>query len=227
MALQAGFLNMGGLLACHRFVSHISGFGTLVPYEFETDGFSAALGMVAVPICFLLGSALSGFLVDLRLKLRRSPRYYVAFGMIWILLLLILFLGESGHFGRFGEPLSMARDYALLMVLSFTCGIQNGTITTVSKSVIRTTHLSGITTDLGIGLVRVLYRKKLEGQIVDEGKANLMRIGIIAFFMMGSWMGYEAFSEYEFRGFVIPIFTSGALFFSMVYFSLFNRSQVQ
>lgn len=94
----------------------------------------------------------SGQLVDIRLKLRKRPKYYLTFGLIFFLLSTVFGLGVTGHFGKFGAPLAFSSDYTLLALLCLVCGIQNGTITTVSKSVIRTTHLTGVTTDLGTGI---------------------------------------------------------------------------
>jgi uncharacterized membrane protein YoaK (UPF0700 family) len=98
------------------------------------------------------------------------------------------------------------------------CGMQNGTITSVSKSVIRTTHLTGVTTDLGIGIIRFLYRNKLQSQSDEETKANFMRVGIIFFFGLGSALGAFAFDKLGYLGFVIPLITSGVLFAFMFYF---------
>ncbi len=223
MALQGGFLNMGGFLACHRFVSHVTGYATMVPFEFVTHGIREAILMALVPTFFLLGSMVSGYLVDVRLRLHKRPRYYISFGLIFCALVFICTLGDQGFFGRFGEPLENERDYFLVLLLTFICGVQNGTITTVSKAVIRTTHLSGITTDLGIGLMRFIFRQKIGAEVAGEGKANLMRIGIIGFFLFGSMIGYNAFARWDFNGFILPLATSGILFFTMIYFALKSK----
>jgi uncharacterized membrane protein YoaK (UPF0700 family) len=223
MALQGGFLNMAGFISCGRFVSHVTGYGTMVAFELGEHSIAQALSFAVVPIFFLLGSMLSGLLVDIRLRLHKRPKYYIAFGVIFLLIALIMFFGEAGFFGQFGEGLERQRDYLLLLVLAFVCGVQNGTVTTVSRSVIRTTHLSGITTDLGLGIVRVLNRRKLKGKIPDEGKANLMRVGIISFFIVGSYLGYRSFKAIGFLAFTVPLFTSGLLFCLMIYFQYVNR----
>ena len=68
MAFQAGILNIGGFMACHRFVSHITGFATYFGFELNQSIGGHPLRMLEVPAFFLLGSMLSGVLVDLRLK---------------------------------------------------------------------------------------------------------------------------------------------------------------
>ena len=217
LALQAGLLNIGGLLACHSFVSHVTGYATLFGRELYRANLWAASGMLLVPGAFLLGAMLSGFLVDVQLQQRRKPRYYIVFGVLFLLLLFVVIGGFNGFFGTFGEPLESTGDYTLLVVLCLVCGIQNGTITVVSKSVVRTTHLTGITTDLGIGLARLLNRKNLAHQIHGEGRANLVRVGIILSFGFGSVVGAWLFSGFAYRGFLFPMGISGLLFLVSFY----------
>ncbi|MGZ3743410.1 MAG: YoaK family protein [Pseudobdellovibrionaceae bacterium] len=227
MAFQAGLLNIGGFMACQRFVSHVTGFATFFGYDISRGHPKHALGMLVVPLFFILGAMLSGQLVDLRLKLHKKPKYYITFGVIFFLTLFVAVAGMLGRLGEFGEPLESSENYTLLILLCFTCGIQNGTITTVSKSVIRTTHLTGISTDLGIGLVRLLNRHKLGDHVNNEKKATLMRIGIIFFFGLGSVVGGFAFARFGHGAFLIPAITSGILFWTMIYFQVWNQPKVE
>ncbi len=217
LAFQAGTLNIGGFLACGRFVSHITGFATYFGIEMDRKNYASALGMLMVPLFFLIGAILSGLLVDIRLKLHKRPKYYIIFGVLFFLLLLIVVGGFKGLFGDFGGPPGFA-DYILLGILCLICGMQNGMITTVSRSIIRTTHLTGITTDLGIGLVRVLYRKKIDHQMGDEYRANFARAGIIFFFGLGSLIGGAVFVKSGYRGFILPLLITGFLFGATLYF---------
>ncbi len=223
MAFQAGFLNTGGFMACHRFVSHVTGFATFFGIEASHGNFNGALGMLVVPGFFLLGSVIAGELVDVRIKLHKKPKYFLTFGLIFSLTVVVYLAGILGVFGDFAEPLTIKNDYFLLALLCMVCGIQNGTITTVSRSVVRTTHLTGITTDLGLGIVRVLHGEKLPSLRDDEVKANLMRIGIIIFFGVGSTIGSLTFLKMGYAGFIVPLISSGLLFATMVYFQVFKR----
>lgn len=221
LAFQAGVLNIGGFMACHRFVSHVTGFATFFGYELTKSESGHAIGMLVVPLFFLIGAMISGVLVDLRLKLHKKPKYYLSFGIIFLLVLIVFVGGVSGHLGVFGHPINTFSDYILLMLLCLICGIQNGSITTVSRSVVRTTHLTGITTDLGIGLVRIFNSKRIDEDMTNEKKANYMRLGIILFFGLGSVVGGYSFSKLEYWGFVIPTLSSGILFVGMLYYQFF------
>lgn len=227
MSFQAGLLNIGGFIACHRFVSHITGFPTFFGYEMAKANYDQALGMLLVPAFFLLGAMISGQLVDIRLKLYKKPKYYISFGVIFFLNFAVLTGGTLGIFGGFSETTSLTHDYILLGLLCLACGIQNGTITSVSKSVVRTTHLTGLTTDLGIGIVRVLNKRKLQEKLGDEARANLMRIGIIFSFGCGSVVGAYAFFNFEYFGFLLPTLTSGILFVLALYLQVAKSSDVK
>ncbi|MBC7713639.1 MAG: DUF1275 domain-containing protein [Rhizobacter sp.] len=227
LAFQAGLLNIGGFMACHRFVSHVTGFATFFGYEISQPDSSHAIGMLVVPLFFLMGAMLSGLLVDTRLRMHKKPKYYLTFGIIFFLILLVFVLGDTGRLGVFGQPLNSAGDYLLLVILCLVCGIQNGSITTVSKSVVRTTHLTGITTDLGIGLVRLMTTTHADEEMKNEKRSVLMRIGIITFFSSGSIAGGFAFHQLQFNGFFIPVLTSGLLFGLMIYFQLLKPKFLQ
>ena len=82
MAFQAGILNIGGFMACHRFVSHVTGFATFFGHEVIQGSYNHALGMLMVPLFFLFGCMLSGQLVDIRLRLHKQPKYFLSFGFV-------------------------------------------------------------------------------------------------------------------------------------------------
>jgi uncharacterized membrane protein YoaK (UPF0700 family) len=128
--------------------------------------------------------------------------------------------GFNGAFGPFGEAIESRRGgYALLALLCLICGMQNATVSTVSRAVVRTTHLTGLTTDLGIGIARVLNKTRLK-KIDEDIQANLMRVGIILFFGLGSVLGSLVFLKAGFRGFLLPAFITGCLFGLTFYFQV-------
>lgn len=222
MSFQAGLLNIGGFFAGHLFVSHVTGFASTFGMALVENNFKMALEIAGVPIVFLIGAMISGFFVDLRLKLNKTPKYFITFGIIFVLTLVVFIGGVGGFFGEFGN-VSEGSSYNLLLLLCLICGIQNGTISIVSRSVVRTTHLTGITTDLGLGLIRMLYSSRAQINEFEEKRATLMRLGIILFFILGSALGALIFSHFGFWGFVIPMSIAGALFYLMIYFHIKNH----
>ena len=223
MAMQAGLLNIGGVMIGHQLVSHVTGFVTFFGSSLVQGDILHSFMLLLIPFFFLLGAMVSGYFVDIRLKRGKKPKYYITFGIMFFLLFLVCLLGITGQLGEFGRWEDSKNSYSLLIVLCFVCGIQNGTISVVSRSVIRTTHLTGITTDLGLGLMRLINKDALGSEAKGEGQANLMRIAIIVAFTFGSALGGLVFNYFHFYGFLIPLAISGGLFGLMLYFQLIKK----
>ncbi|XGC79534.1 YoaK family protein [Bdellovibrio bacteriovorus] len=219
LAFQAGSINTGGYLSCHRFVSHITGFGTLVGTESAAGRWSAALGMLAVPVFFIIGSMLSALLVDKRIQTGKKPLYPIVMLLIFSLTLAVTTAGNLGMFGSFGAEIAH-NDHFLLAALCMACGLQNATITSAFGAIVRTTHLTGVTTDLGIGMVRVISGSHHIQPRENEIRANWMRAGIIASFILGSLISAYAFMHVQYWGFLIPTSIATILFgWSLVNFN--------
>lgn len=212
LAFQAGIINSGGFLACHRFVTHTTGFATHFAVEANQGALSSAFSMLTVPIFFLAGSILAGYFIDRPVSFEKRPRYEIILLIMTFIMALISLLGIFGEFGQFGEPYVLGRDFFLLTLLCFTSGLQNALTTRATDAVIRTTHLTGITTDLGIGIARVIWGNKKNAQDLKKvSLANQIRMILIASFAGGSLIGAFVFIHFEYGGFLIPAFISGIL----------------
>lgn len=206
LAFQGGLLNIGGYLAVHRFVSHITGYATLFGVKGLLGDWGNALGMLIVPFFYLLGVMVSAWFIERRRLKNIVPKYSLVFGFIILNLVLISLGGVSGQFGAFGETFNYSRDYILLFLLVYTCGLQNAVISSASGYVIRTTHLTGLTTDFGIGIIRLwTTRAQIEKK---EIFVFWCRAGIILSFTIGSLLGAFIFHWIEFYGFLIPLAVS-------------------
>lgn len=203
LAFQGGSLNAGGYLAVHRFVSHMTGFATLAGVAGAKSDWSTMMGMILVPICFLTGVIISAWNIERQRIKNLIPRYSLIFSIIVFNIFFVAVAGTLGYLGEFGEPLSSQKDYLLLVILAFTCGLQNAVISSASGAVIRTTHLTGPTTDFGIGLVRIwTTRKNIHKQ---ELFANWCRFGIYVSFVGGSLISGMLFIHFKFLGFYLPL----------------------
>lgn len=208
LAFNAGCINAGGFLATGRFVSHVTGFATLFGVERQQFGLRAALPILSVPLFFLLGVTVAGLMTDRRVRLRRAPRYDAVMALCAACLLLAAVTGGSEYFGAFGESFHIKHTYLLLALLCLASGLQNGAITSSSGSSVRTTHLTGLTTDLGLGLARLMTFQSGE-RLRDELLANGLRLGTILAFIAGSAVGAALFSSLHFLGFLLPASVAG------------------
>ncbi len=203
LAFQGGALNTAGYLAVHRFVSHVTGFATLAGVAGAKAEWTTMFGMILVPLFFLMGVMISAWNVERQRIKNSTPRYAFVFSIIFVNILVLALLGIMGFLGEFGESLTTGKDYLLLFILSFTCGLQNAVIASASGAVIRTTHLTGTTTDFGIGLVRMwTMRRDFRNR---EHFATWCRFGIFWSFVIGSFISALLFINFKFYGFFLPL----------------------
>lgn len=199
LAFQGGFINVGGFLTVHIFVSHITGFSAHFSTQVVSGNFIESFYFLLVPLFFLAGAFLSSIFTEVRKQRKQSPVYIHILFILSFLFLVVATLGKLGFFGSFGEEFQSFRDFILLSVLSFSCGVQNAIFTHYSKSIIRTTHLTGITTDLGIGLAKSIISKDH-----SENYLNKIRINLILSFIIGSLFGVAIFPHLHFLSFLFP-----------------------
>jgi uncharacterized membrane protein YoaK (UPF0700 family) len=186
LALVAGYINVIGLLGFdHQSVSHLSGSATLLGARLSEGAFSPALHLMGVLLSFFIGALIAGALLHgTALKL---GRHYQTALLIEATLLFFAYLSLS-------SDVSMGHFFA-----SAACGLQNALATTFSGAIVRTTHVTGIFTDLGI-----MFGALLRGEPLDKRKAKLFVL-IIMGFMIGGVLGAWLFVAIHFDALILPI----------------------
>lgn len=204
LAFIAGAVNTGAFLACGRFVTHVTGFATLTGVDLAQHDYTDALGVLSIPLFFLAGTMVSAVLIDRRMMLHKQPLFSLVFSLVTLCLFAVTVLGAVGRFGHFGAEIYLRYDHLFLSLLCLASGLQNAAITTISGHAIRTTHLTGLTTDLGIGIVRAWFGIKDRSRRRQEQRSNWLRVGTIASFFGGSWAGAFCYLRWEYYGFLLP-----------------------
>jgi uncharacterized membrane protein YoaK (UPF0700 family) len=195
LTFMAGNINSGGLLACGRFVSNVTGFYTLAGESAAHLSWDAAIGFLSIPFFFVSGVMISAFLVERPVHLEKKPRYVFVMTLISALLIASAVFGSIGSFGTFGDS-HLKIDYTLLALLSLSSGLMNAAISVASGHSVRVTHMTGNTTDLGIGIVRL--------RSLNEIRAVTLRLGILVFFTVGSALGAYILLKLHYLGFLLP-----------------------
>ncbi|GLT14469.1 YoaK family protein [Vibrio algivorus] len=184
LALIAGFVNAIGLLGFeHQAISHLSGSVTQIGVSLMERPIVSVF-LIALVGSFVVGSTISGILISGE-SLKLGRHYDLVLLLEGILLLLSTFL--------LYEHISWG-----LCLASMACGLQNALVTTYSGAVIRTTHLTGIFTDLGL-----MLGSKIKGQEVNKRKFVMFSV-IICGFLSGGVLGYLAFQRINVSALVIP-----------------------
>lgn len=206
LSFLAGNINAGGYLACSRFVSHVTGFATLSGISLEQGSWVEALGTLVIPLFFLGGVMISGYLTEKKYANRvHGQRYAPVMGLVAAILGFVAVAGSLDLFGKFGDVANMKHDFFLLACLCSACGLQNAAISSASGATVRTTHLTGLTTDLGLGLIRAEIHNLPNSQKLVERRANLLRVATIVSFTLGSLVAAFIYSRFKYQGFFVPM----------------------
>jgi uncharacterized membrane protein YoaK (UPF0700 family) len=197
----AGFMNAAALVTLGNFVTHVTGFASLFGVHASHGDLKQALAALGVPLFFMAGAMLAGFLVVQREEKGLPPHYDVAMALAGLCALAPPLLSRAGLSGGFGERLDMQAGGSVLAValLCMSSGIQNAALSAASHRSVRVTHLTGLTTDLGLGLARLLG-----GGGGPERKATLVRLGTLGSFLAGSLAGAMAAGRFGFDSFAAP-----------------------
>jgi uncharacterized membrane protein YoaK (UPF0700 family) len=207
LTFVAGALNAGGFLAIGQYTSHITGMVSTFADQIVLRNFEVA-GIAALSwIAFASGAATTALMVN---YLRRiNMRNLYAIPLLTEAVLILLF----GAFGSILRQHELADVSLAVIILCFTMGLQNALMTKISRAEIRTTHLTGLTTDMGIELGKLLYwnsSRTTAKQVAVNANLKKLRIhvSLIASFLLGGIAGALSFS---YAGFVSAVPLSLAL----------------
>jgi uncharacterized membrane protein YoaK (UPF0700 family) len=190
LALIGGLINVVGFLGFrHQAISHLTGTTSLLGAALAARDLGAIVHLGTVVLAFVAGAALGGFIVrDGTLRLGR--RYGVVLAVESLLLVAAV-------------PLMVAGQDPGIWLASVACGLQNAMVSTYSGQVVRTTHVSGMFTDLGI-----LIGQRLRGTAVDVRRLRLYLL-LIGFFLLGGVLGALSFARWQERTLYLPAFLTG------------------
>ena len=196
LAFNAGAVNAGGFLVVGMYTSHMSGFVSMLADNLVLGNLVLVLTSVGVLLSFTSGAALTAVLVNwARVHHLRSG---YAIPLLFEALLMLVFGvigGTLNHKTPFAVPLTV-------LLLCFIMGLQNALVTKISSATIRTTHMTGIVTDLGIEIGKLLYWNGRNGDAPGSVHANLARLKLFAsllgLFTIGGIVGAAGFSHIGF-----------------------------
>jgi uncharacterized membrane protein YoaK (UPF0700 family) len=179
LSFVAGIVNVAGFLSVQRLTTNVTGhFAFFVDEIFKLNFWQGFIYFLYI-FFFFLGSFVSNLLVEIISK--RSDRliYFIP----TIIESIILFL-----LAVFGQFLISKNPDLLACSLLFAMGLQNSLVTTISNATVRTTHLTGLFTDLGIELSQLFFYKQKDQK--DKLHSSIkLRLTIIAFFFIGGFLG--------------------------------------
>jgi uncharacterized membrane protein YoaK (UPF0700 family) len=200
LTFVAGCVNAAAFVACERYVTHVT--GTVTRIGMEVARLAILLDFVIVLISFIAGAMASSVLINGRAHRGKRPLHALPLIMVAAATAGIGLAGHAGLLGTFGGVVDEPGDFVLLSVLSFASGLQNAAVATSTGLLVRTTHLTGPATDLGIHLVELAYAK---GAARTSAKRHaLLRAGKLVAFAFGAAAGLALARSVGFLAFLMP-----------------------
>ncbi|KRA95658.1 hypothetical protein ASD83_18605 [Devosia sp. Root685] len=186
-AAMAGALNAAGFQAAGFFSANMTGNASSFSDHLALGDWSLA-GIFALFLsAFILGAMVSGLLIQWGGTRQSRAKY--AYGIV-LEGLVVFVLGGA-------DLLQVLPAHGLVLGLSFAMGIQNAATTRISNARVRTTHVSGMATDIGLGLAGLIGAQSKDPEATARLRLYSMTmaafifggiLGVAAYLAIGGWM---------------------------------------
>ena len=192
LAFVAGMVNVVGYLGFeHQAITHLTGTTSLLGAALVQGDLRAVGNLLGVMLAFVAGAMLSGLIIqDSTLQLGRR------YGVVLFIEALLLILAV---------PLFEHRMIAGALLAAAACGLQNAMASTYSGSLIRTSHVTGLFTDIGIAMGHAM-----RGMPVAKRRLALCTLVIFSF-LAGGIAGAWLYSRFGYRTLYFPAALTGSV----------------
>ncbi|MCW5906795.1 MAG: DUF1275 domain-containing protein [Chitinophagales bacterium] len=197
-AFTAGMVNVASLLIFFAFTSNVTGHYAILAAEIVKGNVYQVAVVFSWIFLFFLGSFTSNLIV---IHFNARSKYFAHATPI---LLEMICLTAVGFYGHFFYRETLAETELLLSLMLFAMGLQNGLTASISNFTVKTTHLTGTTTDLGI-LCAMFTKKEFRSNPELLGKAKLLS-AITVSFIAGAVLSGLIYMHIQFRIFFLISF---------------------
>lgn len=192
-AFVAGMVNIASLLIFFAFSSNVTGHYAILAAELVKGNWYQVAVVFGWIFLFFFGSFTSNFIV---IHFNKKHPYFAHALPLLLEMVCLLVVGVYGN-NFYGESLSETE--VLVALLLFAMGLQNGLTASISNFAVKTTHMTGATTDIGI-LASMFTRSEYRQNSELRAKAKLI-ISVMSFYVLGgicagfAWfsMGFSLF----------------------------------
>lgn len=198
LAFNAGAMNAGGFLVLHMYTSHMTGFASQIADALVLGHTTLLLNALGAILAFVCGAAVAAIQINWGRQHRLRHPYALPLLLEAALLLPFGLMGAltlNWH-TPFAVPLTV-------LLLSFTMGLQNALAAKTSAGKVRTTHMTGNLTDLGIELGKMLYWNRSDRTAGDRVRHDSPRLrffgALVLMFVAGGLVGAAGF---KYLGFI-------------------------
>jgi uncharacterized membrane protein YoaK (UPF0700 family) len=198
LAFVAGAANAGGFLAVGQYTSHMTGMVSAMADNLVLGQLGLALAALAALLTFVVGAMTTAIIVNWGMRRQLHSSYSLPLLLEAVVLLVFGLLGAS-----LGLHTALLVPVTVLL-LCFMMGLQNAVISKISRAEIRTTHVTGLVTDLGIELGKLVYFNRSKGLGPVRASRERMRTQslLIGLFLVGGIIGALGF---QFAGYITTV----------------------
>jgi uncharacterized membrane protein YoaK (UPF0700 family) len=175
LSFVAGIVNAVGFLSVHKFTTNVTGHFANIVDEVLNFNFNQSFYYLLFVLCFLVGAFFSNLLIVITNKI--SEQYKFIFPIFIEILILTTI-------GLFSINYIIQNQNLVACSMLFAMGMQNSLVTTISNSVVRTTHLTGLFTDLGIEISQLVFTKQNQNSKKLKSFIKLRLTIIFTFFLI-------------------------------------------
>lgn len=143
----AGYTNIIALFVGGHTVSHMTGNVTDIGGGIVAGRWRQVAYFSFILVMFLIGAILSAFLTEGGKRRGWMSRFSVPMAVEAILLAI---LGVELYRNHQLDPSDWLHTYSIGGIGAMAMGLQNATITKISGAIVRTTHVTGVITDIGL-----------------------------------------------------------------------------
>jgi uncharacterized membrane protein YoaK (UPF0700 family) len=216
LSISAGAVNSAGFFAFDVLTTNVTGHVALLANDLVAYNWEAAYMKLLWMFLFLMGAFVSSLWVQFFHNHPTKGRFAHTVPLILEMSLLagVAILGH--HYFDYSEVMIQLLAGSLL----FAMGLQNALITIVSGSVIRTTHLTGLFTDLGVNFAKLFFRQGSIKENLIVKRRLILLLTIAGSFFIGGVIGGFIFASYLFFAFIFPLLTLlAALLYDVITFN--------
>lgn len=194
-AFVAGMINVSSLIIFFSFTSNVTGYYAILAAEIVKGNFYQVLIVLSWIFLFFFG----GFVSNLIVISLNNKNTYIAHSLP--IVLEIVCLVAVGVYGDFFYEETLRETEIMVAIMLFAMGLQNGLTASISNFSVKTTHLTGATTDLGI-LFSMLTKKHFRNNRAITDKAKLI-FSIFISYVTGAIVASYFFGIIRFKIFYV------------------------
>ncbi|MFD2873650.1 YoaK family protein [Mucilaginibacter ximonensis] len=218
-AAVSGIINVTSVLAFLVFTSNVTGHVANLSKHIVEQNFGEMLIFLFWLFMFFAGAFLANFIV----KSYEGKSYYRAHSIpVVIEIVVLLFVAIYGN--HFYQETRQEKEIVIALLL-FSMGLQNSLVSVISGGLIKSSHLTGLFTDLGGELAEWMHPKSTKAEVIRN--KIYIRLTVLGFYILGGLIGGYFFNLYEFAIFyAVPVILLTILYYDLSELALHKLSRL-